>query len=272
MMKAEQQKERVKEMKKILLIFGLVLLSTFVGVGLFFNKTVALNLKTVEIKETQQVRSKNIESLQLSSTAVDVRVVPTSGETISVELSGKVSEKMKNAFKLHVEDNGEELVIELERKNNVFQLFAINRRTLLEVKVPIGQLQEADIKTVSGDIEVEELIVDQLAIHSTSGDIETENNEVKSDFELEVVSGDIVSQNDRWGELLTKAISGDIVIDLNKNMDSVSLDFKGTSGDGDVLVNGFRFEEKSENRILGILGDAEHSIVAKTTSGDFILK
>ncbi len=63
--------------------------------------------------------------------------------------------------------------------------------------------------------------------------------------------------------------SGDIHLDTEA--DSFTLDFKAKSGDGEIDVPGFMFEEKIGNRFVGQIGDGKSSITVRVTSGDFQL-
>jgi lia operon protein LiaG len=59
---------------------------------------------------------------------------------------------------------------------------------------------------------------------------------------------------------------------LDEKPDSLSVDFKGGSGEGTVDLDGLSYEEKSEDEILGKIGSGKYMIKARTSSGDFELR
>nr|WP_139693662.1 DUF4097 family beta strand repeat-containing protein [Sporolactobacillus terrae] len=51
--------------------------------------------------------------------------------------------------------------------------------------------------------------------------------------------------------------------------DSVTMDYRGSSGNGSVRIKDMLYEEKSDHRIVGKKGDGRYTVRVQTSSGDF---
>jgi lia operon protein LiaG len=127
------------------------------------------------------------------------------------------------------------------------------------------------LETSSGDIRVKDTKADTFDLHASSGDIILEN--LEGNINVETSSGDIEIENKAVnGNILAEASSGDVSITNQETPKSLSIDFKGSSGDGTVNLEGVSYEEKSEDTIIGKIGNGEYELKVRTTSGDFQLK
>lgn len=268
------------------MFLGIILLS---GIAFIYytEGAEAFSTKTVPLHEEQTITGTKVKNLFVHSGSVDVKVIHGSQKEITVELHGEVSEKMKNAFDLTVNEENETLLVDLKRKfRPSFTVFAINKKTELTVTIPEQLFEKVHIETTSGDIRVNDLSGDQVMLEATSGDIMIQNIS-SSEVSVQASSGDIevngldakqiavrTSSGDINGgrvagfsKLALEATSGDITLDTNEA--SFTLDFAATSGEGEVNVPGFLYEEKTEEKIIGKKGDGVHSIFIRTSSGDF---
>jgi lia operon protein LiaG len=156
-------------------------------------------------------------------------------------------------------------------KSPSFTVFAINKRTILTVKVPEKMYKDISILTTSADISAENLTSEDVKLVATSGDIQAENVKGSSSLQFKTTSGDIQSIHNEGKNIGLLAKSGDVLLEMDQP--SYQIDFYGTSGEGEVHVPGFQFEEKSESRIKGRIGSNNGpTITVKTKSGDFTLK
>jgi lia operon protein LiaG len=282
----------MKIVGSIIVILGFILLS---GIGFVYytEGAAAFSIKSVSLQESHEIRGKDITELNLNTLSTDLEVLPHNQEYIVVELTGEVSEKMKDAYELTVEEDNGVLNIVLEYKPS-FSVFAINKGTKLTVLVPEKKYDEIMIESKSGDVKVEDINSDIMVFKATSGDIVLEDlssidisilttsgdtfaNGISSDLmTMEAASGDIIVEElTVASKVMLNAKSGDII--LNTDVTAYSLDFKGTSGDGTVKVSDFHYKEKEEDRIIGTFGDTASSegeliIEVRTTSGDFTLE
>ncbi|MBE4909545.1 DUF4097 family beta strand repeat protein [Bacillus luteolus] len=253
------------------LLFMLVVLLSGASFIYYTEGAEAFSTKLYELKENHSIDGHDIKNIEITSGPTDIEVIPHSEDVVTIELSGEVSEKMRDAYELDILEKGEALQVKITRvKHPSFTVFAINKGTLLTVKVPAKMYEELEVATSSGDITTTNLSTKNLFLTATSGDIVTDNLKVTSDFLIETKSGDIVSSNSNGGNMEFNATSGDVT--LSMNIDSYMLEFSGKSGEGKVETGGFQYEHSTESFILGKKGNGSGtSIKVETTSGDFYL-
>lgn len=151
-------------------------------------------------------------------------------------------------------------------------------------------LSDVFIKTISSDILVEEIkIEEQLKIKSTSGDINLRNNNVKN-IELFTISGDIILNKSVCDKLNVKTTSGYISCDnlatevancnsINGDIDvcncsGIEIDLKSTSGD--ISLSNIRYSDVNISTVSGDISlnnrmNLDYKIIklkTKTTSGE----
>ena len=118
--------------------------------------------------------------------------------------------------------------------------------------IEIKNVKEADIKTMSGDVEVEvannitvntmsgdvdvEGATNKLSIKTTSGDISVYNLDIKKSSNITSTSGDIVVHNNNTNSYVdTKTSSGDVRVKKSDRKSDIVLTIETTSGD--IRVN-----------------------------------
>lgn len=155
----------------------------------------------------------------------------------------------------------------------------------------ISASSKLQLKANSGDLELEEITADSIILETNSGDIEMDRyDSVLTEFE--VGSGDVVLENgfgEHKGETGSgdihlsadylshdsnlKAGSGDITISLSEEPTSLSVQFSTSSGDAVVRQNGFSQSGKNgEKDVNGQFGNGELKLIARTGSGDIVLR
>lgn len=150
----------------------------------------------------------------------------------------------------------------------------------------IYTLEKANIGTVSGTVIANEISSEEVEVSSTSGKIEIEK--IKSDeVEIETVSGkiDVLDLDCKTAEISSTSgaiklspknfedisidgVSSDITIYIESDS-SVTISFKTTSGEFNVLNSNIQFRIDGKKYIIG---NGENKIDIHTTSGDVILK
>ncbi|RFB12063.1 hypothetical protein DZB84_19920 [Bacillus sp. HNG] len=129
-----------------------------------------------------------------------------------------------------------------------------------------------DIQTSSGDITATNNKAKEIELLTSSGDIES-NNQTSKKMNINTSSGDIIIDAEEiTGDISMEASSGDIDVSLVQIPDALEVDFKSSSGDGNATMEGMKFSEKSEHRILGEIGVGGYQITARTSSGDFKIR
>ncbi|MFZ3590477.1 DUF4097 family beta strand repeat-containing protein [Bacillus sp. DJP31] len=154
-----------------LTLIGVILLS---GIGFIYyvEGSDAFSTKIVKIHEDQYISGKEIKHILINSRSTDVKIIPHSQEDIWIELTGEVSEKMKESFTLTVEEHNGGLQVDLDRKSHPsFTVFAINKGTKLVVHIPAKTYGDIKVESTSGDIISANLVSNHITIHSKSGDI-----------------------------------------------------------------------------------------------------
>jgi lia operon protein LiaG len=316
-------------MKK--LVAGLVVLF-LIGVGgsaITLSASGGLDFNTADIKQTETIEADSIQSISVKSASTDV-VIREAGseEDIKVALTGKVSKKLKDDYKLKVSKEDGTLNVDLEVKNMFRMGVVIIRDVKIEVLLPKKEYEELAVEVLSGDIKAEAIqskdaifetksgdvalkgmeAGSQLKIQVASGDVRVEDSSAKElkfkaasgdmtidgaaaetadlytasgDIEISGLSGDImakitsgdlsISNDQLTGSITAETASGDVAIAFKEKPSDMMVDFKATSGEGKVQLDGFLFEEKEEDRILGKIGSGEHVVQVHTSSGDFNL-
>jgi lia operon protein LiaG len=295
-------------MKKVVLGALVLLIIGLVGTVATASFSDALSFNTVEVFEEKSVRGDSINTIDVNLSSTDVQFEPTNGDDIIVELNGRVSKKIKDQFKLKVNEKGDRLEVSLEKLDVMFYVGVTRIDLDLTLKLPekiydsividasSADIEMRDLKLVevktnvsSGDVTFENLTTEQIELETSSGDVKLINSsadlfnltassgdifmeELKGDITVVTNSGDIsLKNNEVVGNMDFTATSGDVSVRFKNKPTSFSLDFKGTSGDGIVSLEGFNYSEKSEDRIIGKIGNASHELKVRTTSGDFSL-
>jgi len=142
-----------------------------------------------------------------------------------------------------------------------------------DMKLRSVSANKMDLTTQSGDITVNGYEADRIDFKVSSGDVVFE--EGTAELSGKTSSGDInmnVENITRHTDLRTG--SGDVVIMLDRNPNSLSVQFKASSGDGVIHKDDFTYETGSNGdpSIKGKFGSGDIKLNVQTGSGDFVLK
>jgi lia operon protein LiaG len=123
-------------------------------------------------------------------------------------------------------------------------------------------------KANSGTLILQNLISEDIQAKASSGRIIAKK--WTGNFLAETNSGVIdLHTPELTGKIDAEASSGDVMLFFDKKPESFTIDFSGSSGEANVELKGIEFEEKSDHRISGKMGDGKYTIRVKTSSGDF---
>ncbi|MGD6858149.1 DUF4097 domain-containing protein [Bacillus infantis] len=164
-----------------------------------------------------------------------------------------------------------------ETKSGDVALKGMEAGSQMEIKVASGDVRVEDssakelkFKAASGDMTIDGAAAETADLYTASGDIEISG--LSGDITAKITSGDLSITNDQLtGSITAETASGDVAIAFKEKPSDMMVDFKATSGEGNVQLDGFLFEEKEEDRILGKIGSGEHVVKVHTSSGDFNL-
>jgi lia operon protein LiaG len=278
-------------MKKV--VFSMVLLFVIGVVGTLVSVSASggFSLETYTIRDQVVVSKKDISKIDIDLSSSDLTVNPTSENEITIELTGKISKKLKKKLQLNVQENGDALKIGLKGEDQIkFNVGVLIVDTNVEVFLPQKIYDSIKIDNSSGDINIQEFKSKNMIFETSSGDIMATNlhseehrfhsasgemklSNVTGNIKAESSSGDMIIQfENATGNLDAKTSSGDVSVEYRTEPTSLAIDFKASSGDGEVTIDDVHFEERSENEIRGVIGTGDFKVKVETSSGDFSLR
>lgn len=298
-------KKRVRRGRYLYLIVGLLIIGV---VGNYMWS----GMEWSEFKEEKSIASETVQELNIDSSSTNIEIVPTNGEDIEVLAQGKINKSALKKSALTVSQKGDKLDISFATDRNRIGISFMNTYNLtIKVKLPEKLFKSVTVQSSSGNIEVSKVVSEKIAIETTSGNqslneltaqstmtSKTSSGNIKANdiqaetLDIMATSGNIEVEQLGCNDVILKASSGNIKfnddrlesnfditttsgnteLNFQENPDSASLDFKGTSGNLEVLIDGMLFEEKTEKMALGIVGDGENEITVRTSSGNFSLR
>lgn len=317
-------------MKKLASGLLLLLVIGMVGTIVSLKANGGFSFDTYNVSDKKTVNGENIEEVEIDSSSSDVKVVPTDEKEISIELSGKVSKKLKRKLQLDVVERGNKLEVALKGENQLkFNIGVLIVDTNINVYLPEKVYQSIKVETSSGSNEIDSLKAKELSLRTSSGDLLARDSAAEDTFIIQSSSGEADLKNNKAnifdvkvssgslyavdldgkestfhsssgeislknviGEIVAEASSGEIIIDneettgnmytetssgdvsvaFDKKPTSLAIDFKGNSGEGNVEIKGLKYDEKSEDNIIGQIGSGQYKLKVRTSSGDFELK
>lgn len=231
-------------MKKLLIIAVVILTIGLIGIGLTYKNagTSIFSFNTVTIEQEKLVNGKDFKEFMIDTASTDVSVTQNEGEDIIIRLDGSVSKKLKDNYSIVVEENGDQLRIYTKAKNKTRLYIGIQIVNLtLNVSVPAKYYEQLDIKTSSGEINVEDIKSNNANFHSSSGEIEIYNIKVDDRLAISASSGEIDVNSSEVNRMNLSASSGYITIE---DVNGTDTEISTSSGDvtaknikGDMVTN-----------------------------------
>ncbi|SHE74700.1 DUF4097 and DUF4098 domain-containing protein YvlB [Tissierella praeacuta DSM 18095] len=242
------------------------------------------NVKWETINEEKFAEIKNIDTINISSPFIDIKVIPEDRDNVQINYYGKMKTNVVPI--LEVENISNKLNIKLEISSNNYSV--VESDVILKVFVPKSFKGDFNTNTSSGDIYIKNLVGNNINISSSSGDLELENLEGKS-LNLSTSSGDM-KLDGLIGEIIIASSSGDISLNskkLSEDMkistssgdisiklsDDASYNIKGSTSSGDFNSSiDMNIKENEKGRFIATIGSGEKSINISTSSGDIEFK
>lgn len=238
------------------------------------------------INDEKILKADNIESINVDTVSSDVKFFSEDRDDIKVLFEGAIASSNEIILpELIVENKNNTLSIEVKHKS-LMNIGFYSSTIRVHVYIPktylgdvvvktvsgdidlgyIGDVRNANLKSVSGDIKAESLYTEKTTLKSTSGDMKIED--FKGELDCGSTSGDLyVNVNKLNNNISSKSVSGDMKIELPDNAEFY-LESKSTSGDIDcefpISIQG----KLSEKNINGRVGNGENRISVSTISGD----
>ena len=231
------------------------------------------------IQKEEKFSIENIQNLNIDFASPDTYIYTTDDSEIRVIQYANRELKQDHLFQVSSADK----ILSIQDHKKIHFGFFINPRTIYEIFIPKTYCEKINIKTVSGDIHIENDICGSITLESTSGDIKSDHvlenvdgvatvsgdidlDIVKSDLKINTTSGDI-TVNTIVGSTYMHTISGEVSLYSLKG-DS---DIETTSGD--VKID--HFEIQNDSKIKTVSGDVDLALEnsncevrTKTVSGD----
>lgn len=238
-------------------------------------------VKDVQIDRTLEV--KGVELLEVTMTSTDILVKKSADDKMHVKLTGLVA---SNVIDLQTEQTGNKMVIGLkeDEKKQGFLNFSSEEGDM-EIQVPAG-VRKLALKTVSGDVEIVEIPLEDLDLKTVSGDFEIDDAPVKKvlwysvsgDFEADApiesfdgksVSGDFeITTDNPTPNFAVVTTSGDLNLSFEVEPD-VNIDARSVSGD--VVVKTASLKQSASGNFNHAINSGKGLISFKSTSGDLTI-
>ena len=220
-------------------------------------------------KETIVLR--HIRDIDISVQSYDVKIMSCEGDCGRLEYDRNEDEG------LDVEIKGSKLSIEQNVSLGIIdtffaKIFHNGSGTFnghLDIWLPKEEIDDLEISTVSGDLEICDLCADEVEINTVSGDLKLSRMQVE-EADLNVVSGDVSMDHVLIeDELEIDSVSGDVDA---RNISCPKISVSTVSGDADLLIDGVRSDYTVEisaiNEHRAYAGSGKGRLSFSTVSGD----
>ncbi len=238
------------------------------------NETVAAESSSSwDQQATVPEEIKNIDSpnddvdfnLMIDGIHADVSVRKSSNGKINFNYVNNGNERQRQMYEFYSYKEGNTVYAGIRRVGKAVFFFNFKLySTIINVEIP-DDMNNVNIKTASGSIELSGVNADRIQAATASGDIEADNTEAKF-LSLKSASGDIKARNITSDVIDANSLSGDV--------DTVNIkasECKVRSTSGDVDINDFSINNAD---VSSISGDIKISRVSgeglrvSSTSGD----
>ncbi|MFA5014918.1 MAG: DUF4097 family beta strand repeat-containing protein [Actinomycetota bacterium] len=252
--------------KRFVIWITVFMFAAFITAGIILAVSGNLSVAVEQIDESKTFDAREVNKISIDLTSTDINIISTKEEEIRVHFYGEVSTNRKAELpSLVAYQSDDELRIEIISPKTIFIGISI-WKTKMDIYIPEDSMEVLQIKTTSSDMNVTDLVIDEFAFNSTSGDFRGESL-FANDIKLECTSGD-VNLNNYSGDIFVDLTSGDIVLEDGNQNDNIEV----STTSGDVYIE----QEDSSNinvRVtsgdieINLSEDAQFYFKAKTTSG-----
>ncbi|MFJ8063047.1 DUF4097 family beta strand repeat-containing protein [Psychrobacillus sp. NPDC096426] len=295
-------------MKKV--IISLLIVIIVIGLSSFLF--LRFPFEKVSVAEEREIEVNDKSLVTVQSNSADIKIIPTSTDKVIVTLKGVISKELEEQYQLNIVENKDKLDIRYLRKDDSLGITSgMEKDVCLTVSLPQKVYNELIIQSVSGDIKAEKFKAENLELESISGDVTLQEFQSEGFVSIQSTSGEVILEQNEInqysiqtssgrvdlnavtsldGLIKTKSgkvtvtsktinntldittTSGDISTIFEENPESITLNYKGTSGKPNINLEGIVYKSKDEHSIVGIIGDGDKKITVESTSGDFTAK
>ena len=226
-------------------------------------------------KQQKAQVSKNIDTIKIDVSGISTTIIPEKRDNVEAKLDGQGS--------VHVDQNGDSIEIDYERK--WFNGFNFFNHPKLTIYIPEDYNRDMEMEVGSGNIDFngQKLQLNELSLDVSSGNIQMSHVSAENGL-LDISSGNINIKNYR-GQLEADVSSGNLDIRMDQLTDSVKVDL--SSGhvlldlpdnanftlNGEInsgaISNQFTLKDQQQNKheLKGTHGTGEHQLDLSVSSG-----
>lgn len=281
-----------RSMKKLIITLAAITAASFMLSIIILYSTGgigAVSVQTAQIRSSEVFLADEVEHIRIKTIDSRVSVVPVVDKKISIDFYGRRSTNLSGFQpELITGLNNGVLTIEISHPRTI-NIGLINLENLyLDVYVPDNFSGRISVETVSGNFDIRRLALEELRHKSISGNIEADNLYAKN-INIEMTSGN-TNLRDVKGNIAISSISGQVEIILNWLEDDINI--KTVSGKTDIFLpaeSEFDFNLSSisgnisnefaalikysdSKRLEGSAGNGASEIIVNTISGNINLK
>lgn len=282
---------------KILLIIAVIILALIIGNPFGWAKT-----QTTVSNKLYYEADRDFTNLNVDTISNNIQIeISNSQNRITAELVG---DKGVSSDYIEVKESENTLDIKVEGKKNIFiNINPFERTRRLLVTIPANIIEDINVSSVSGELDIRDMEANNISFATTSGDIEFTTLTAKNELKIKSISGEVEGSKINSNYVDIKTTSGDInvsnlvgsIISLHSVSGDIEIDscsdvnratIKTTSGDGtlffdsgdglslttksvsgDFYVNGDKISSGTT-----LIGSGEIGVSITTVSGNFNIK
>lgn len=214
-------------MKILYVAFALIGISVIGNIVLYALGYSPFNLITIDDK--QSISSKDKEKIYISSTSGDIKVIPTDGESIYIEMVGKAEKKAKNDFSLSIKTLNDEIHVKAIQKEKK-RFFVLNPGAYeLLVKVPRRKFDTLHVDSGSANLNLSRIEANNYELKALAGNITV--NQAKGKVDAETAVGDInLNMEYISNDIEAKTTTGNITVKTQKIPEVYRTNLKSSFG------------------------------------------
>lgn len=236
----------------IILVLVCIVGGSFLAIHLITNTNIDIDKVSEEISIAKEPLNhegiENFTSVNLDLISMDVKVEKSSENAISYRLQDVKKQKLEYSVQNGV----------LTVKEIVSDKHFVGHDDNEVIIYTTNDSLSVNGNLVAGDVEIQNLTVNDSRVTSVSGDISIENSNLNNSTFV-TTSGDIEFDGQLTGDNSLETTSGDVSVE---NISNVSVTASTTSGDIEIG------EEELTGSVTRVLGTNSATLTLNTTSGD----
>ena len=215
--------------------------------------------------------SGNVENIVIEAENADVYIDESEDDALNFNYENDGNPNQKLLYRFDVNQKGKTVYATVKKQNSLSNFFQTLGSPDISVYVGLNDsVKKVSVRTMSGEVGVDEADIEQLKVNTMSGDINVNDCSIIT-AELSTMSGDVDVTLDEGSVLSMSTISGDI--DFQGTCES--LHAKTTSGDVDFTID----NENSDVTVSSVSGDIDVELTndngfvanVKSTAGSITL-